>query len=123
MPLLENAIASASGSGSSYPSRVGSVADCPLKEDAIAWMSPTPADTPIEEMRRRFRENGYLYVKGILPREDVLDVREQYVPFRILLLPFSQRGQLALGKATRCISLILCLVSQLFLISLCGRDA
>lgn len=43
----------------------------------VGWMKPTPADTPLEEMRRRFEEHGYVYVKGVIPREAVMDMREQ----------------------------------------------
>ena len=46
---------------------------------STGWMLPTPKDTPLEEMRRRYEDTGYLWVKHLLPREDVYDVREQYV--------------------------------------------
>lgn len=49
-----------------------------LDTDAVAWMLETPIDTPVEEMRRRFDEDGYIFVKNVLPREDVLDMREAY---------------------------------------------
>ncbi len=41
-------------------------------------MLPTPCDTRIEEMRGRYERDGYIWVKNVLPREDVLDMREQY---------------------------------------------
>src|SRR5690606_14674139 len=31
-----------------------------------------------DEIRKRFREDGYVYVKGLLPKEEVLDMRELY---------------------------------------------
>ena len=40
-------------------------------------LRPTPVDTPLDEMMKRFRSDGYLFVKGLIPREEVLDVREQ----------------------------------------------
>jgi phytanoyl-CoA hydroxylase len=43
------------------------------------WLRQTPKDTPLKEMRRRLREDGYVYVKNLLPREDVQKVREEYV--------------------------------------------
>ncbi len=46
----------------------------------LGWMRPTAKDTPLEEMRRRLREDGYLLLKHLIPRQDVLDVRKQYVP-------------------------------------------
>lgn len=36
---------------------------------------------PIEELRRRFNSDGYLWVKGLLPREHVLCMRENYFKF------------------------------------------
>lgn len=44
----------------------------------LGWLRPTSADTPIEEMRRRLDEDGYLHVKGLIPRSDVLEMREHY---------------------------------------------
>ncbi|KAK2757548.1 hypothetical protein FQN54_004517 [Arachnomyces sp. PD_36] len=49
-----------------------------VDQTAVGWMRPTPNDLPLEEMRSRFREDGYLWVKGLIPREDVLDMREHY---------------------------------------------
>ncbi|CAK3834422.1 Hypothetical predicted protein [Lecanosticta acicola] len=49
-----------------------------LDQDTVGWMRITTPDTPLEEMRSRFAEDGYLYVKNLLPRADVLDVREAY---------------------------------------------
>jgi hypothetical protein len=36
----------------------------------------------MEEMRQRLEQDGYLFVKGLIPREDVLDEREKYVLLR-----------------------------------------
>lgn len=58
------------------------VNDGPLAPDQIAYLNPTPVSTPIEEARRRLRQDGYLFLKGLLPREDVLKAREEY--FRLL---------------------------------------
>ena len=44
----------------------------------IKWLRPTPRDTPLDEMRKRLADDGYLFVKGLLPREDVLNVRREY---------------------------------------------
>ena len=46
---------------------------------STGWMLPTPKDTPLEEMRKRYDDTGYLWVQHLLPREDVYDMREQYV--------------------------------------------
>ena len=48
-----------------------------IKPEHIRWMRPTSKDTPMEEMRSRLKEDGYLFVKHLLPREDVLKVRAE----------------------------------------------
>ncbi|KAJ5640720.1 Phytanoyl-CoA dioxygenase [Penicillium herquei] len=42
------------------------------------WLRPTPKDTPFEEMERRLRTDGYVFVKNLLPREEVQRVRKEY---------------------------------------------
>lgn len=49
-----------------------------LDQDTVGWLRPSSIDTPLEEMRRRFDEDGYVFVKNVMPREDVLDMREAY---------------------------------------------
>ena len=46
---------------------------------STGWMLPTPRDTPVSEMRARFARDGYLWVKNVLPRDAVLDMRERCV--------------------------------------------
>jgi phytanoyl-CoA hydroxylase len=48
-----------------------------LPEQVGALVASDP-DLPLEELRRRYQEDGYLFLKGLLPREDVLKAREQY---------------------------------------------
>lgn len=43
----------------------------------IGWLRPTSKDTSIEEMRQILDEDGYLFVKGLLPRDDVVNMRRQ----------------------------------------------
>ncbi|KAM0699772.1 hypothetical protein Q7P36_000775 [Cladosporium allicinum] len=49
-----------------------------LQDANVGWMRSTPIDTPVDEMRRRFEEDGYVWVKNVMPREDVLDMRQSY---------------------------------------------
>ena len=49
-----------------------------LDPDSVGWMKETPIETSLDEMRRGFEEDGYIFVKNLIPREDVLDVREAY---------------------------------------------
>lgn len=48
-----------------------------IDQKSTGWMRSTSLDTPMEEMRKRFAEDGYLWIKHLMPREDVLDMREQ----------------------------------------------
>lgn len=50
-----------------------------MEPEALGWMRPSPASsTSMEELHRRFDEEGYIWVTGLIPREDVLDYRESY---------------------------------------------
>ncbi|KAM0715250.1 hypothetical protein Q7P37_008748 [Cladosporium fusiforme] len=49
-----------------------------LDYNKVGLMQPTPKDAPLEEMRRKLKETGYVFVKNLIPREDVLRVRESY---------------------------------------------
>ena len=58
------------------------VNDGPLWPDEYALLVPSdPATVPMDELRRRLRDNGYLYLKGLLPREDVLASRRAYFSY------------------------------------------
>jgi hypothetical protein len=48
-----------------------------LEDDHIGWLRPTAKDSPLFEIRKRFEEDGYVFVKGLIPREDVIKVRKQ----------------------------------------------
>lgn len=37
-----------------------------------------PRETPLNEMRDRLAQDGYILLKGLLPREDVLKARQKY---------------------------------------------
>src|SRR6266498_1280533 len=58
------------------------VNDGPLEPEEIAQLRPSELSLPIEELRERYKKDGYLFVKHILPREDVLKAREEY--FKLL---------------------------------------
>ena len=49
-----------------------------VPESRLGWLRPTPASTPIAEMRQRLEADGYLLMKGLIPRSDVLQMREHY---------------------------------------------
>ena len=41
------------------------------------FLRETPKDTSFDEMRRRLRADGYVFVKNVLPREEVQRVRKE----------------------------------------------
>ena len=57
------------------------VNDGPLNPSEVARLEPSDPSLSLEELRQRFKSNGYLYLKGLLPREDVLRAREKYFEF------------------------------------------
>ncbi|KAL1895259.1 hypothetical protein Sste5346_005406 [Sporothrix stenoceras] len=58
------------------------VNDGPLQPSDYAQLQPSdPATVPLEELRRRLRDDGYLFLKGLLPREDVLEARRAYFSY------------------------------------------
>ena len=46
---------------------------------STGWMLPTSLSIPRSEMRARYDRDGYIWIKNLIPREDVLDMREQYL--------------------------------------------
>ncbi|KAK5685695.1 hypothetical protein LTR17_027008 [Elasticomyces elasticus] len=48
-----------------------------LNQSSIGWLKKTPADTSLDEMRTSFEADGYLFIKGLVAREDVLNVRKR----------------------------------------------
>ncbi|KAJ5489313.1 hypothetical protein N7539_004203 [Penicillium diatomitis] len=54
------------------------VNDGPLNSENAALLRPSDLALPLEELRRRYHEDGYLFLKQIIPREDVLAARDSY---------------------------------------------
>ena len=44
---------------------------------SISWMKESPATLSLDELRSRFHQDGYIFVKGLISRDDILDMREQ----------------------------------------------
>jgi len=44
----------------------------------LGWLKPTDPSRPIQELRDQYRQDGYLWLKGILDRDAVLDFRRRY---------------------------------------------
>lgn len=49
-----------------------------LAPEQVGALRQSSPDMPVEELRRRYSEDGYVFLKGLLPREDVLKAREAY---------------------------------------------
>ncbi|KAJ5893942.1 hypothetical protein N7495_005633 [Penicillium taxi] len=54
------------------------VNDGPLNSENAALLRPSDPSLPLEELRKRYEEDGYLLVKQVIPRDDVLAARETY---------------------------------------------
>lgn len=53
----------------------------PIDKHSLGWLEPTAKDTPLEEMREKYARDGYLWVKNVLPVEDVWKMRETYFEY------------------------------------------
>ena len=49
-----------------------------IDPDTVGWLTPTTKDTPNEEIRHRYLRDGYVWMKDVIPKDDVLDMREHY---------------------------------------------
>lgn len=47
-----------------------------IDQKYISKLRPTPKDAPLPVLQQRVAEDGYLFVKNLIPRKDVLHVRE-----------------------------------------------
>lgn len=54
------------------------VRDGPLLPGDIALLTPSHPDEPLDVLRARYERDGMLFLKGLLPREDVLRTRCKY---------------------------------------------
>ncbi|CZR60660.1 uncharacterized protein PAC_10556 [Phialocephala subalpina] len=52
-----------------------------IEASSLGNLKPTSLDTPLEEMKARYQRDGYLFVKGVLPPEDVIQARRQYFEY------------------------------------------
>jgi phytanoyl-CoA hydroxylase len=52
-----------------------------LDREQVGRLRPSDPKAPIEGLRQRLEEDNYLFLKGLLPREDVLKARETYFDF------------------------------------------
>jgi ectoine hydroxylase-related dioxygenase (phytanoyl-CoA dioxygenase family) len=49
-----------------------------ISPNRMGWLTPSDAKAPIRELQAQYREQGYLWLKNILPHDRVLEFRGQY---------------------------------------------
>jgi phytanoyl-CoA hydroxylase len=76
-----NSIQRASAAGEEPVIEKQYVTDGLLPPDQVGRLRPSDPNSPIEELRERLEKDNYLFLKGLLPREDVLKAREEYFKF------------------------------------------
>lgn len=54
------------------------VNDGPLEQSQIGHLKPSDPSEPLEVLRKRYDTDGYLFLKGLLPKEDILAGRASY---------------------------------------------
>ncbi|KAI1486185.1 hypothetical protein F5X96DRAFT_656250 [Biscogniauxia mediterranea] len=64
-----------------------------LNTEQVGVLRASYPTEPLDDLRQRYHDDGYLFLKGILPRGDVLEAREEY--FKLL----APSGVLAPGTA------------------------
>lgn len=47
-----------------------------VDKSSVSWMQATPSSAPPKEIRKRYEDDGYVWIKNLIPREDVYDMRE-----------------------------------------------
>ncbi|KAK1764190.1 putative phytanoyl hydroxylase protein [Phialemonium atrogriseum] len=63
---------------STTPSTPLYVNDGLLNPEQVGYLHPSSPDEPLDELRSRYLRDGYLFLKGVIPRADVLKAREAY---------------------------------------------
>jgi ectoine hydroxylase-related dioxygenase (phytanoyl-CoA dioxygenase family) len=49
-----------------------------MTPERLGWLEPTDPDLPLEQLREKFRENGYLWLKGFFDRDIILNFRQHF---------------------------------------------
>ena len=44
----------------------------------LGWLTPSDPGPSMKSLRAQFEDQGYLWLKGILDRDDILDFRRRY---------------------------------------------
>lgn len=46
--------------------------------DRLGWLTPSDPTRPVDQLQRQYQEQGYLWLKGILNRQSVLEFRRRF---------------------------------------------
>lgn len=46
--------------------------------ERLGWLEPTTASLPLEQLQEKYRQNGYLWLKGFFHRDAILDFRNYF---------------------------------------------
>lgn len=49
-----------------------------MTPDRLGWLVPSDPAEPLDVLRERYRAHGYLWLRGLLDRDEVLDFRRRY---------------------------------------------
>ena len=49
-----------------------------MTPERLGWLEPTDAGLPVEQLREKYRQNGYLLLKGFFERDVILDFRSYF---------------------------------------------
>jgi ectoine hydroxylase-related dioxygenase (phytanoyl-CoA dioxygenase family) len=49
-----------------------------MRPERLGWLEPTGANLPMEQLREKFRQNGYLWLKGFFERDVILNFRDYF---------------------------------------------
>ncbi|KAG8526246.1 uncharacterized protein KY384_000239 [Bacidia gigantensis] len=52
-----------------------------IDDKYVGRLRPMGKDTPLPELRKRLEDDGYLFLKHLIPRQDVMDVRKSYFEY------------------------------------------
>jgi hypothetical protein len=49
-----------------------------MTPERLGWLEPTDADLPLEQLREKYRQHGYLWLKGFFDRNVILDFQGHF---------------------------------------------
>src|SRR6266851_2781586 len=47
--------------------------------ERLGWLESTDAGLPVEQLREKYRQNGYLWLKGFFDRDIILDFHQEFL--------------------------------------------